>query len=154
MKPYLIFLVLLLGAVSCKTQPQIQVTLIELKPLTTWSDKPIDTLLISYDKHYLIRNSDLLSHLFILTDRRSFNETVSYLIDKKPGYEASRTTPFEDGEVEANLYDNGVLVTSYLIKSHQLTKEYLGDLIKLLDQDNCDAGLIKKRRTLLTRINY
>ena len=154
MKPYLIFLVLLLGAVSCKTQPQIQVTLIELKPLTTWSDKPIDTLLISYDKRYLIKNIDLLSLVSIATDSRSFNKTVDYILGKKSGYEASHSTAFESGELEVNLYDDGVLVTSYFIKSHQFSKEYLGDLIESLEQDNCDANLIKKLRTLLTRINY
>jgi hypothetical protein len=149
---FLIHCLMLSVILACRPQNTVKVTLIKIKPLSLKSDKPIDTLLISYDKQFLTKNEDWIR--LILTDKNTFQRTVNYIQENKLNYGVSEKTHLEDGIFEINMYNKNLIVTSYTLKSHQLSKQYLRELINMLKKDELDAKLLDELERLLIRIDY
>jgi len=137
---------------GCHTQPDVKITLIEIKPFSMSGDKPIDTLRISYDQHFLVNDKDWI-HLSLI-DKNTFKKVVNFVQSKKTEDEATSISHLEDGIFIINMFNGDRIVTSYTLKSHQISQRYLYQLMAMLRESNSDKELIDEIDKLLLSINY
>jgi hypothetical protein len=136
---------------SCQTQNTLKVTRVEITPLGP-SDKPISSLIISDDKQFLVKDEDWTNLVF--TDKNTFQATVNYIQEHNLNSQHSDETHLEFGCFRVSLYNKNLLISSYILKSHQISKQYLKELINMLNENKLDKKLIEDINELVLRIDY
>jgi hypothetical protein len=136
---------------SCQTQNTPKVTRVEITPLGP-SDKPISKLIISDVKQFLIKDEDWTN--LVITDKNTFQATVNYIQEHNFNNQYSDETHLEFGCFKVSMYNKDLLITSYILKSHQISKQYLKELINMLNENKFDKKLIEDIHELIVRIDY
>jgi hypothetical protein len=129
-----------------------KVTHIEIEHIGP-SDKPIFRLIITAERNFVVKDTDDFPNL-IVTDKKSFQTIVSYMQENNSNSKDIDDSKLELGSFRVSMYDHDLPVTSYILKSHDISRKYFAGLMSVLKENGSDKRLIDAIDVLKVRIDY
>ena len=133
-----ILAITLIIMIGCHAKRDMQQYVVKIEPVGP-SDYTRMTFYISFKKTNFKKEYPFFDE--ILTDQNSLQNTVSFLEDNIPVIKDSPKISF--GSIEISVYKSKNLMIHYYFLNGEQSKNYLGALIKSLEDKNSDPKLIK-----------